>query len=150
MTVGARTWAATSVSMGNPHAVVFVDDLADAGRLDSAPAVTPGSAFPDAVNVEFVLRRGDAHIALRVHERGSGETRSCGTGACASMAVAARRDGARPGTAYTVDVPGGRLAVCERADGHLEMAGPAVLVAAGELRADWLEARLHGRLEQPA
>lgn len=141
VTVGPRTWSATSVSMGNPHAVVFVDDLAEAGPLDFAPTVTPAAAFPDGVNVEFVVPRGPGHVALRVHERGSGETRSCGTGACAVMAVAARRDGATAGSAYTVEVPGGRLHIVERPDGHLEMTGPAVLVAVGELRDDWLEPR---------
>jgi diaminopimelate epimerase len=135
---GPGSWQGTAVSMGNPHAVVFVGDLAEAGTLDRPPLVRPAGAFPDGVNVEFVVARGPAHIALRVHERGSGETRSCGTGACAAMAVAARRDAAPAGTAYAVDVPGGRLTVTERPDGHLELTGPAVLVAAGRLREDWL------------
>jgi diaminopimelate epimerase len=140
---GSRAWPATGVSMGNPHAVVFVDDLADAGELTRAPVVEPAGAFPSGVNVEFVVVRGPGHVAMRVHERGSGETRSCGTGACAVMAVAARRDGRVPeregsDVAYTVDVPGGRLTVTQRVDGHLELAGPAVLVATGELRGDWL------------
>jgi diaminopimelate epimerase len=137
--VGARAWPATGVSMGNPHAVAFITDLADAGELREPPEVTPAAAFPDGVNVEFVVPRGPQHVAMRVHERGSGETRSCGTGACAVMVVTARRDGAAAGVPYTVDLPGGRLLVTERPDGHVEMTGPAVLVAAGELRPDWLE-----------
>jgi diaminopimelate epimerase len=71
---------------------------------------------------------------MRVHERGVGETRSCGTGACAVMVAAARRDGVTGPSTYVVDVPGGRLTVTERADGHVELAGPAVLVAEGDLR----------------
>jgi diaminopimelate epimerase len=122
------------VDMGNPHAVVFVDDVAEAGRLCEAPVWRPASAYPNGVNVEFVAPAGPGHIAMRVFERGVGETRSCGTGACAAMIAAARRDGAAPGTPYTVDVPGGRLSVVERQDGHLELSGPAVLVADGELR----------------
>jgi diaminopimelate epimerase len=73
---------------------------------------------------------------MRVFERGSGETRSCGTGACAVMVAAARRDGLDPtagGTAvtYTVDVPGGRLSVTEEPDGTVRLAGPAVILASG-------------------
>ncbi|MGZ4626222.1 MAG: diaminopimelate epimerase [Kineosporiaceae bacterium] len=138
VTADGRSWPATSVDMGNPHAVAFVDDLADAGPLRGAPAVDP--AFPHGVNVEFVVGRGDHHIAMRVHERGVGETRSCGTGACAAMVAAARRAGETGPASYVVDVPGGRLTVTERADGHLELTGPAVLVGEGELRTDWMEA----------
>ena len=129
--VGDRTWPAVEVATGNPHAVVFVDGLADAGELRTPPVVEP--PFPDGVNVEFVVRRGDRHVAMRVHERGVGETRSCGTGACAAMVASARADGAEPGSTYLVDVPGGRLSVTERPDGHLELTGPAVLVARGEV-----------------
>jgi diaminopimelate epimerase len=132
VTVGDRSWPAVEVDMGNPHAVVFVDDLAEAGDLLGAPVVEP--AFADGVNVEFAARVGDQHLAMRVHERGVGETRSCGTGACAVMVAAARRDGVSGPSTYVVDVPGGRLTVTERADGHVELAGPAVLVAEGDLR----------------
>ena len=69
---------------------------------------------------------------MRVHERGSGETRSCGTGACAVMVAAALADGAGPGTTYRVDVPGGRLDVTWTAEGRMVLTGPAVLVAEGE------------------
>lgn len=138
VTVDGRSWPARHVSMGNPHAVAFVGDLADAGRLLDAPVVAPAAAYPDGVNVEFVVDRGPRHVALRVHERGSGETRSCGTGACAVMVAAARRDGADPaadGTpvTYTVDVPGGRLVITEDTEGRIEMTGPAVIVAEGVL-----------------
>jgi diaminopimelate epimerase len=121
---------AVEVDMGNPHAVVFVDDLTEIGELRIAPVVEP--AFTDGVNVELVARRGERHVAMRVHERGVGETRSCGTGACAAMIAAARRDGVTGGSTYVVDVPGGRLGVTERADGQVELTGPAVLVARGE------------------
>jgi len=133
-----RSWPALKVGMGNPHAVAFVDDLAHAGSLLDAPAVEPAAAYPDGVNVEFVVGRGERHVALRVHERGSGETRSCGTGACAVMVAAARRDGADPAAdgvpvTYTVDLPGGQLVITERADGEIEMTGPAEIVAEGVL-----------------
>src|SRR5690348_13780750 len=143
VSVGERSWPARNVNMGNPHAVAFVDDLAHAGNLFTPPPFAPAAAYPDGVNVEFVVDRGPQHVAVRVHERGSGETRSCGTGACAVAVAAARRDGADPavtGTAstYTVDVPGGRLVITERPDGEIEMTGPAVIVAEGEFDAEWL------------
>ena len=94
--VGERSFPAVHVSMGNPHAVAFVDDLAEAGALVEAPS-HDAATYPDGVNVEFVVRRGEHHVALRVHERGSGETRSCGTGACAVMVAAATADDAPPG-----------------------------------------------------
>jgi diaminopimelate epimerase len=129
--VGAASWPAVEVDVGNPHAVVFVDRLADAGELREPPTVEP--AFPQGVNVEFVETRGPGQVAMRVHERGVGETRSCGTGACAVMVAAAVRDGAGEGSGrtYVVEVPGGRLSVSRRADGHLELTGPAALVAEG-------------------
>ena len=119
---------AVDVDMGNPHAVVFVDSTDDAGPLYEPPEVSPSGSYPEGVNVEFAADVAPRHLAMRVHERGVGETRSCGTGACAVMIAAARRDQAAPGTEYTVDVPGGRLRFVERPDGRLEMTGPAELV----------------------
>ncbi|MER6037506.1 MULTISPECIES: diaminopimelate epimerase [unclassified Streptomyces] len=147
VSVGERTWPARNVNMGNPHAVAFVDDLGHAGDLLSPPPFAPATAYPEGVNVEFVVDRGPRHVAMRVHERGSGETRSCGTGACAVAVAAARRDGADPArtgapATYTVDVPGGRLVITERPDGEIEMTGPAVIVAEGEIDAEWLESAL--------
>ncbi|MEV0041467.1 diaminopimelate epimerase [Streptomyces sp. NPDC050804] len=143
VTVGGRAWPARNVNMGNPHAVAFVDDLGHAGNLFAEPRVSPSSVYPDGVNVEFVVARGPRHVAMRVHERGSGETRSCGTGACAVAVAAARRDGADPSVTgapvtYTVDLPGGRLVITERPDGGIEMTGPAVIVAEGHIDPAWL------------
>lgn len=131
--VGGRWLASVNVDMGNPHAVVFVDDVAEAGRLYERPEMRPESVYPQGVNVEFVASEGERRIAMRVFERGVGETRSCGTGACAAMLAAARRDGAAPGTPYEVRVPGGVLRIVELEDGRVEMTGAAVLVATGEL-----------------
>ncbi|MFE4718710.1 diaminopimelate epimerase [Streptomyces sp. NPDC056728] len=143
VSVADHSWPARNVNMGNPHAVAFVDDLAQAGNLFTAPPFTPAKAYPDGVNVEFVVDRGPRHVAMRVHERGVGETRSCGTGACAVAVAAARRDGLDPAVTgspvtYAVDLPGGRLVITERADGEIEMTGPAVIVAEGEIDTDWL------------
>jgi diaminopimelate epimerase len=130
--VAGRTWAATHVDMGNPHAVSFVDDLADAGPLLAQPSYD-GDVYPHGVNLEFVTRRGDHHVAMRVHERGVGETRSCGTGAGAVLVAAALADGydGAGGTTYRVDVPGGRLDLSWTVDDRVLLAGPAVIVAAG-------------------
>jgi diaminopimelate epimerase len=124
-----------NVDMGNPHAVVFVSDVAQAGPLTQLPRLRPAEVYPEGVNVEFVAARGPRQIDMRVFERGVGETRACGTGACAAMVAAARRDGAAPGTAYEVRLPGGVLSIVEHEDGEIEMTGPAVLVARGELLA---------------
>jgi diaminopimelate epimerase len=136
-----RSWPALHVSMGNPHAVAFVESLDDAGRLYDAPDHDPAE-YPDGVNVEFVVRTGQRHVAMRVHERGSGETRSCGTGACAVMVAAALADGVDPaapaGTTYLVDVPGGRLEVTWTEQGRVVLTGPAVLVAEGTVRVEAL------------
>jgi diaminopimelate epimerase len=95
-------------------------------------------AFPQGVNVEFVETRGPGQVAMRVHERGVGETRSCGTGACAAAFAALDARGSRSGT-VVVDVPGGRLSV--RVDEETTvLSGPAVLVATGSLEHDWLSA----------
>ena len=130
VTVGEREWKAANISMGNPHAVAFVDDIAEAGDLLTAPGHDE-RAYPDGVNVEFVQRIGDNAVRMRVHERGSGETRSCGTGACAVAVAAALADGAERGTPYTVAVPGGALQVTWTADDRVLLTGPAVLVAEG-------------------
>ena len=130
VSVGDRSWPAVHVSTGNPHAVAFVDSLDDAGALIEEPGYDR-SVYPEGVNVEFVVRRGEHHVAMRVHERGSGATRSCGTGACAVMVASALADGNGPGSAYRVDVPGGELTVTWTADNRLLLTGPAVLVASG-------------------
>ncbi|MGV9691668.1 diaminopimelate epimerase [Streptomyces sp. NPDC003444] len=143
ITVDGRSWPSRNVNMGNPHAVAFVEDLDHAGTLFTEPAYAPASVYPDGVNIEFVVDRGPRHVAMRVHERGAAETRSCGTGACAVAVAAARRDGADPadtGTpvTYTVDVLGGTLVITEHPDGRIDMTGPAVIVAEGTLDPVWL------------
>lgn len=144
VSVGGRSWPARNVDMGNPHAVAFVDDLDHAGDLFTPPPVSPEAVYPDGVNVEFVVDRGPRHVGMRVHERGSGETRSCGTGACAVAVAAARRDGADPAetglpVTYTVDLPGGALVITEHPDGAIDMTGPAVIVAEGVIDPAWLD-----------
>jgi diaminopimelate epimerase len=120
------------VSMGNPHAVLAVPSVQGLGELR-----------PDRLdlNVEYVEDVSPTHIRMRVHERGVGETRSCGTGACAAVVATSLRTGAARGTVYDVDVPGGRLTVRWDDDGRVRMAGPAVFVAEGVLSEEMLWTR---------
>ena len=135
-TVGGESFPGLAVSMGNPHLVCLTD--VPVGTLDLA--VAPGfdaGLFPDGVNVELVnVLEAGAHVRLRVSERGVGETRSCGTGACAAAYAAVVADGRTDGTVL-VDVPGGRLSV-QVSPATTVLTGPAVIVSAGVLCPEWL------------
>lgn len=142
LSVNGDTVRLAVVSMGNPHAVIEVDDVASApvGRIGLALQHHDG--FPEQVNVGFVQRIDDAGMRLRVYERGVGETMACGTGACAAVAVL-QRDGL-VGDAVRVDVRGGSLHIATGHEGHLMMTGPATEVAHGTLDSRWLEAVTSG------
>jgi diaminopimelate epimerase len=132
VTVPSGSREGLQLDLGNPHVVVEVDDLADAGTLLDPPELCPGGA----ANVEFVQTLGPRHLAMRVHERGVGETLSCGTGACAAAVAAAVRTAADPGS-WIVEVPGGRLTVGW--DGSAAtLTGPAEIVATGTVDPAWL------------
>jgi diaminopimelate epimerase len=128
--VNGDWYDAAGWSMGNPHLVVLDGPQLATADLTSTPAVEPAASYRDGVNIELVEREGPCHIRMRVHERGVGETRSCGTGACA--AAVAAMDAAGERSTYVVDVPGGRLMVEWRPDGRVLLTGPAVLSARGE------------------
>jgi diaminopimelate epimerase len=132
-TAAGEEFAALRVDVGNPHAVSFTDNLAHL-PLHTSPAWSPLQEFPRGVNLEFATVLGERHVAMRVFERGVGETQSCGTGTVA-VAAAARvhtgDDQDLPAT-YRVEVPGGRLQVELLAD-ESYLTGPAVLVAHGEV-----------------
>ncbi len=131
-----HTFAGRAVSMGNPHLAALTDVPVGSLDLVEQPAFDPG-LFPDGVNVELVnVLEPAAHIRLRVHERGVGETRSCGTGACAAAYAALAEEGRVEGT-VVVDVPGGRLSVSVTPETTV-LTGPAVLVSAGVLCREWL------------
>lgn len=113
----------TCVSMGNPHAVTFVDNPKTYPVETVGPEIETYSVFPEYTNVEFVHAEGDS-IDMRVWERGCGETLACGTGACATV-VAAHITG-RTGRKVMVNLPGGTLCIDWRAeDGHVYLTGPA-------------------------
>ena len=126
--------SALSLDLGNPHTVVALPESYDLGAVDltHAPTVRPEPVA--GTNVEVVRPLGVRHIAMRVHERGVGETRSCGTGAAAAALATSFWSGEdEPAGDWQVDVPGGRLRVRGLAGHEVELAGPAALVADGVL-----------------
>lgn len=126
-------WQALHIEVGNPHAVAFVQSLDQVGSLANAPVISPEDAFPEGTNVEFVEILNENEVRMRVHERGSGETRSCGTGVCAVALAATLHRGKRVPARWTVHVPGGTLTV--EIDGHSNavLTGPAVLLREHEV-----------------
>ena len=130
--VNGRQWDVTSVSMGNPHCVTFVDDV-DALDLEKiGPGFEKHPAFPDRVNTEFVKVIDDHTLQMRVWERGSGETWACGTGACATAVAACLNGYCRKGEDITVRLRGGDL-VINYTDETVVMTGPAATVFEGEI-----------------
>ena len=133
--IDGQTYPGLRVSVGNPHLACLVEGPLAAFGLSRPPGLDPGQ-FPEGGNVELIRVTGPASVAMRVHERGSGETRSCGTGAVAAAAAAASATGSGDGT-WDVRVPGGDLKVTLEA-GRAWLTGPAVIVAEGELDPSWL------------
>jgi diaminopimelate epimerase len=142
----AGEFDAVALDLPNPHVVVELASVADlaALRLTEPPRVQPG--LPEGQNVEFVVRTGPDRLRMRVHERGSGETRSCGTGICAVVAAVAgpwtdqANGSGTDSQPWTVEVPGGECRVWWNAAGSMVLCGPAVLVASVELSSEWLAA----------
>ena len=121
------------VSVGNPHAVIFVDDIETAPLTTLGPKLEHHEAFPGGVNVEFVQKTGKNGLRMRVWERGSGVTMACGTGACA-VCVAAVENGFAPrDEEVTVKLRGGDLVIRYCLDSSVKMTGPATFVFDGEL-----------------
>ena len=134
------TQALAAVRMPNPHVVIPVaDEVLDQLDLTRPPIVVP--PLPDGQNVEFVVSVAPFHLRMRVHERGVGETRSCGTGICAAAVAAAVAAGtAADGSTWQVDVPGGTCRVIWHEDGTVELIGPVQIVAEIDLDDQWLAA----------
>lgn len=128
-------YPATAAFVPNPHAVVFLPTLAGLGDITGAVA-GPETVYPDAANIEFVEVLAPDRVRMRVFERGSGETQSCGTGACAVAWSHARVNGLS-GSDVTVLVPGGEVTVTLGPD--VTLTGPAEFVAAGVVSPGWWE-----------
>ncbi len=127
-----RKFTGTTVSMGNPHLVIFVDDIKEIDLESIGPKLENYPSFPGRINVEFAQILEDGKIRMRVWERGSGITQACGTGACAT-AVAAALTG-RAGRTSDIIMDGGTLTIeWDEKNGHVMMTGGAVRVFDGEI-----------------
>src|SRR5579875_600137 len=139
--VAGRPFAGLAIDVGNPHLACVDADLTDEdlAALDvAAPVSFDREQFPDGVNVEILTAPHEGAVSMRVHERGVGETRSCGTGTVAAAVAALAFTGATTGT-LTVRVPGGEVVVTIT-EGTSYLRGPSVLVARGELSEEWWRA----------
>ncbi len=128
-----REFTATCVSMGNPHAVIFIDEDVSSFDVERFGRVfEQDERFPRKANIEFVNVLSPIHLKMRVWERGTGETLACGTGTCAT-AAAACLNGISPYEPVTVDLLGGQLTIeWKKTDGHIYMTGPAEFTFDGE------------------
>jgi len=128
--VGGSKFRATAVSMGNPHCVIFVDDVGKIKLDDLGPKIENDPRFPNRTNVEFVQVKKDNEIIVSVWERGAGATLACGTGACAAVVAGALTK--RTGRRAIVHLPGGDLDIDWEEDDHVVMRGPAEAVFEGK------------------
>ena len=132
LSVSDETVICTPVSVGNPHAVIFVEDIDKAPLTTLGPKLEHHQAFPDGVNVEFVQSISENELRMRVWERGSGVTMACGTGACASAAAAVAKRFCCCDTPISVHLDGGTLDIQVSPDNFVTMTGPAETVYEGE------------------
>jgi diaminopimelate epimerase len=132
-TTNGHTWVGYNIDMGNPHAVVFVENLDEVGDLRVPPTVEPLEEYPDGVNVEFVEFLSNGELKIRVHERGVGETKSCGTGTCAVALAASLLKGKQLPAKWIINPPGGKLSVEIDAHSNAILTGPAVLISEHDL-----------------
>ena len=134
-----RTWNVTCVSMGNPHAVIFVDDTDSLDLEKTGPKFENHQLFPNRINTEFIQVIDSRTLKMRVWERGSGETHACGTGACAS-AVAAVLNGICPrDEEILIHLRGGDLTITYKSDETVIMKGPAEFICDGEVKDEYIE-----------
>ena len=124
----------TPVTVGNPHAVLFVNDIDKAPLTTLGPKLERHTAFPDGVNVEFVQVLGNNALRMRVWERGSGVTMACGTGACASVMAAISKNYCCYDAPVAVHLDGGTLVIRIASDNIVTMTGPAEIVYEGETK----------------
>jgi diaminopimelate epimerase len=139
--VGGRPFAGLAIDVGNPHLACVDPDLTadELAALDvGAPVSFDAAQFPEGVNVEILTAPHSGAVTMRVHERGVGETRSCGTGTVAAAVAALAFDGTASGT-LRVRIPGGEVTVAVT-DANSYLRGPSVLVAQGDLSEEWWRA----------
>jgi diaminopimelate epimerase len=132
--VAGKQVVITAVSMGNPHCVLFVDDVERAEVATLGPAIEHHDVFPRRTNVEFVRVVGETELEMRVWDRGAGETLACGTGASAALVAAVLNEKSQ--RKVTMHLRGGDLAVSWAENNHVFIDGPAAEVCTGESRLD--------------
>ncbi|WP_116367681.1 diaminopimelate epimerase [Parahaliea mediterranea] len=133
LALGEQRLEVGALSMGNPHAILRVDNVDSADVLGLGPQVEHHPDFPQRVNAGFMQVVNEAEIRLRVFERGVGETLACGTGACAAVAYGRSRGWL--GETVTVHLPGGKLSITWRGEGHnVMMTGPTAVVFEGTIK----------------
>ncbi len=132
ITVAGYEYKITAISMGNPHAVVFCDNVRDLPLEEIGPKFEKNSIFPESVNTEFIRVIDDKTLEMRVWERGSGETLACGTGACAAAVAAVVNGYCKKGEEITVRLLGGELYITYFNDERVMMRGGAETVFIGE------------------
>ncbi len=132
VSLDGQTVVLTPVSVGNPHAVIFVEDIEGAPLTTLGPKLERHEAFSNGVNVEFVQVLGRGELRMRVWERGCGVTMACGTGACASAMAAVKKAYCSEGEPILVYLDGGTLKITVARDGNVRMTGPAAFVYEGE------------------
>jgi diaminopimelate epimerase len=122
----------TAVSMGNPHAVFYVDDIDEAPLTDFGPIIEKDKRFPDGINVEFIEVINQRELHFRVWERGSGITQACGTGACAAVVASILNGKMMKNQQIIVHLAGGDLEIIWADNDHVFMTGPAEVICKGE------------------
>ncbi|KPB04718.1 diaminopimelate epimerase [Bacillus sp. CHD6a] len=130
-TVDGETYKITTVSMGNPHVIFYVDDIKDAPLTTLGPVVEKDPRFPEGVNVEFVEVVAEDELHFRVWERGSGITQACGTGACAAVVASVLNEKTARGIETVVHLAGGDLYITWTNEGSVKMRGPAEVICTG-------------------
>lgn len=130
--LGEEIVSITGVSMGNPHVIMFVDDIEKSRVTTIGPVLEKHESFPEWVNVEFVEVVSETELHFRVWERGSGITQACGTGACAAVVAAILNNHCSRGKDVTVHLLGGDLLINWTEAGNVLMTGPAETICVGE------------------
>lgn len=133
-----RTWDITCVSMGNPHAVIFTEGIAELDLEKIGPHFENHELFPNRVNTEFAEVIDDHTLNMRVWERGSGETFACGTGTCATVVAAVLNGICKQDEEVLVHLRGGDLRITYKSDGTVLMTGPAEYVFDGEVSDEFI------------
>lgn len=139
--VDGKPYRITAVSMGNPHVVIFVDDVESVSLKELGLKIEHHEAFPERTNVHFVQVLGPHKLWMRTWERGAGDTLACGTGACSVLVAAALNNKLGGAERHAlIHLPGGDLNIEWAANNHVFMTGPATTIFSGQLDKGWLDA----------